>query len=224
MNMLVLLIVAILFALLDWYAVSKGTKSLEYFAKPGVMLFILLWLGFNSGFSGRLLWFSIGIIFSLAGDIFLMLPNEQFIAGLCFFLLAHLAYITGFISGPIPFNFASLIVLVLIIVVAIRIYRQISHSLYEQGKRKLIPAILLYTIVISTMVISALMTLTGREWPAGSAILVSAGALLFFISDSFLAWNKFVSQLKYGKLAIIITYHCAQLLLSTGAASYLHIF
>jgi uncharacterized membrane protein YhhN len=48
-------------------------------------------------------------------------------------------------------------------------------------------------------------------------MLVSAGALLFFISDTMLAWNKFVQRLKYGPLAVIVTYHIGQILIAVGA-------
>ena len=40
-------------------------------------------------------------MFSLAGDVLLMLPRDQFVAGLSAFLVAHLCYIAGFwTDGP----------------------------------------------------------------------------------------------------------------------------
>src|SRR5512147_2406717 len=38
----------------------------------------------------------VGLVFSLAGDVFLMLPRDRFLAGLASFLAAHLAYIAAF--------------------------------------------------------------------------------------------------------------------------------
>jgi uncharacterized membrane protein YhhN len=38
----------------------------------------------------------IGLVFSLGGDIFLMLPSDRFIGGLVSFLIAHLFYIVAF--------------------------------------------------------------------------------------------------------------------------------
>lgn len=47
--------------------------------------------------------FLLALLFSLLGDIFLMLPRERFLAGLGAFLLAHLAYGWGFLgSGQAP--------------------------------------------------------------------------------------------------------------------------
>ena len=36
------------------------------------------------------------------------------------------------------------------------------------------------------------------------------GASLFFASDALIAWNRFIGETRQGALAIIITYHLAQ--------------
>jgi uncharacterized membrane protein YhhN len=43
--------------------------------------------------------------------------------------------------------------------------------------------------------------------------LAGAGAGLFFVSDTVLAWNRFVRPLGRGPVAVIVTYHLAQALL-----------
>jgi uncharacterized membrane protein YhhN len=86
---------AFVLAVLDWIAVARGWKKLEYFAKPATMVALLAFVVQNGGLGGGMIWFTLGLIFSLAGDVFLMLPKEQFIAGLVSFLLAHVAYIIG---------------------------------------------------------------------------------------------------------------------------------
>jgi uncharacterized membrane protein YhhN len=66
------------------------------------MITLFLWLWTSAGLSGALLWFGVGIIFSLAGDILLMLSLDRFfIFGLIAFLLAHAAYVVGF-NIPLP--------------------------------------------------------------------------------------------------------------------------
>jgi uncharacterized membrane protein YhhN len=216
-NSIYLLGIGLIVAIIDWVAVVRGNKGLEYACKPAVMVLIILWLGLNHGFSGFLLWFTLGMAFSLVGDVFLVLPREQFLLGLIAFLLAHVSYILGFTSIPIVFNLPALVILVFIILVAVRLYLRIAQALRQKGRSKLVIPILLYTSTISLMVFTALSTLTGDIWPAGPALLVSAGALLFFISDALLAWNKFVSPFKYGRLANMAAYHLAQLLLALGA-------
>ena len=208
------------FSLLDWVAVIRQWKHLEYIAKPGTMVFLITWLWVESGFQGSLLWFGLGLIFSLAGDVLLMLPRERFVGGLVAFLLAHLAYCIGFYTSFPPINLASMGILIIILLVVVRIYRRIAQGLIASGNDGLKMPVLVYTLVISLMLFSALITLIRPEWAAGSALLVGGGALLFFLSDTFLAWNKFVAELRYGKLIVIITYHIGQILITIGAASH----
>ena len=209
---------ALVVAFLDWLAVAKKWKTVEYIAKPGVMLVLLAWLVTVNGFQGYLIPFGLGLVFSLAGDVFLMLPRERFVAGLVSFLLAHIAYIIGFNDTLPPMNLVTLVIAVLVGLVAFRLYQRISRGLTASGNEKLKIPVLVYSIVISIMLLSALFTLVKPEWTAISALLAASGALLFFISDSCLAWNKFVQPLPNGKLIVIITYHVGQILIITGAA------
>jgi len=217
---------ALALACVDWVAVGRQTvagglrrwKTVEYIAKPGVMLALVLWLVTIDGLSGRLVWFAAGLGFSLAGDVFLMLPREQFVAGLLAFLLAHLAYVIGFNAAPPPFNLASLLLAVLVATTALRLYRTIAAGLRALGQQQLRLPVLIYSLVISLMLLSALLTLVRPEWAALPAWLVSAGATLFFISDASLAWNRFVRPLRRARLLVMITYHLGQVLLISGAA------
>jgi len=215
-----LLFIALVLAILDWVAVVIQWKPLEFIAKPGTMVALLAWLWVVSGFRDGLVWFAVGLVFSLAGDVFLMLPREQFIAGLVSFLMAQIAYIIGFNTAPPPINLASLILAGLVLLTGLQIYRRVGTSLESSGQSSLKAPVLVYSIVISLMLLSALLTLVRpeTEWPAGTALLVSGGALLFFVSDTTLAWNKFVASLKRGKLVVIVTYHLGQGLIVLGAA------
>jgi len=212
--------IALIIAVVDWVAVAKGWRKVEYFAKPAVMVALLAWLWQNSGFSGQLIWFAIGLACSLAGDVFLMLPREQFVPGLVSFLLAHLAYLVGFNPSLPPLHAASLILLVLVALASSAVYRRIAAGLQASGQAALKLPVLVYTIVISLMLLSALITLVRPEWSALNALLVSAGALLFYASDTTLAWNKFVAPIRNGRLWVIVTYHLGQTLIVLGAAAH----
>lgn len=213
-----LLILALLTAILDWIAVSKNLRRANYFLKPAVMILILAWLAAIGGFSGTMLWFSLGILFSLGGDVFLMLPREQFIPGLIAFLLAHIAYIIGFSPQLSEINLSSLAVGIVVAISSIVIYRRIATGLRAHANRSLIIPVSIYVIVISLMGFSALLTLTNEDWEALPALLVSAGAILFMLSDTILAMNKFVAPVKYGQLVVIIAYHLGQIGIVLGAA------
>ena len=215
----VLIALALLIAVLDWLAVGVNFKPLEYLAKPGVMVVLFLWIWNTAGLKGPVIWFALGILFSLAGDIFLMLPREQFIFGLIAFLIAHLLYIAGFNTTLPPLNLASLAVTLLIGLTAMKVYPRIAAGIAAQGHQNLQKPVLAYTAVISLMVLSAMLTLArpDSEWQPLPAILVSAGALLFFLSDTLLAWNKFIRVLDYGQLKVKVPYHLGQISIIVGA-------
>lgn len=213
-----LLIIPIIAACLNWLAVARKLFRFEQVTKPLVILGLLVWLGSLGGFQGQLLWFVIGLAFSLVGDLLLVLPNEQFVAGLVAFLLAHVAYIVGLNPSPPPMNLASLVLAILIILVAVRVNQKIATGLTVSGQGKLKPPIFMYSFVISLITLSALLTLVRSEWLAGPALMVSAGALSFLTSDTLLAWNRFVLPLKHGNLIVIATYHLAQFLIISGSA------
>ncbi|MBT3321867.1 MAG: lysoplasmalogenase [Anaerolineae bacterium] len=216
----ILLSFIFLSALLDWYAVYKGWKKLEYFLKPVTMIFLFIFLFVSTGFQDIALWFGIGIIFSLAGDIFLMLPKEQFIAGLVAFLIAHIAYIIGFNQTLPAFNIATLIWAVLLGIIAAQLYKQIAAGLVKQSKESLLRPVLTYTAVIAIMLLSALITLSRPEWSSSAAITVSIGAALFMLSDAILAWNKFVEPIKNGRVMNMAAYHLGQIILIYGVVMH----
>ena len=215
---LTLIAIALLFALLDWIAVARGWNALEYIAKPAVMVCLIAWLGVNGGWSGPLLWFTAGLVLSMAGDVFLMLPKERFVAGLVSFLLAHVAYVIGLNTTPLPMSVVTIILLVIVVLVSTRLFFRISQGLVATGNSQLKIPVMVYTIVISLMLFSALLAYVRPSWSPGAALLVGLGATLFYLSDSLLAWNKFVSPLKYGRLMVISTYHAGQVLITLGAA------
>jgi len=192
---------------------------LEYFVKPGVIVLLITWLVINDGYQGPTIFFVIGLLFSLAGDIFLMLPDEKFLAGLISFLVAHLAYIRGFTISGIGISTTGFMIIVLVGLVGFGVLRQILKGLKTHHQEKLRLPVIIYSIVICIMLVSALFTMIvpGSGWNFYPALLVSIGAILFFLSDMTLAWNKFAHQVTHGGLLIIITYHLAQITITLGS-------
>ena len=97
-----------------------------------------------------------------------------------------------------------------------RVIRRILAPLESKGQGHMRTPILVYSIVISLMILSAMLKLTDVKWEAGAALLVSLGAILFYISDIILAWNKFVSPLQHGRIYNIAAYHLGQIALIAG--------
>jgi uncharacterized membrane protein YhhN len=213
-----LLAIAVGCAALDWLAVGKGWRPLEYVTKPLVMILLLAWLWQASGMRGWMLWFAAGIAFSLAGDIFLMLPRDRFLSGLSAFLVAHIAYIAGFSRSFPPVTAGTMAAAVILAIIVWRVYARISTALAEHGESALAFPVLAYSLVLTMMALSAIVTLFRPEWARLHALIAGSGALLFFASDGMLAWNRFVAPLPHARLHIMYTYHLGQISIVLGAA------
>lgn len=209
---------ALVIAIVDWVAVWKAWRQIETVAKPAVILALLIWLWQIGGFSGHLAWFALGLGLSLIGDVLLYPWADRFLAGLIAFALAHLAYIAGFNPTLPPLNLASLALALTLALPGSQIYRLIAASLEAGGNARLKRPVLVYIILIGLMLLSALLTLVRSDWLVLPALLASSGALLFFASDTLLAWNKFVAPLRLGRVPSTICYHLGQMLLTLGAA------
>lgn len=94
----------LLSACLTIYGEMAGRRVLVYVFKPLTTVLILaLAVTLPAEPASRYrMGILIGLAFSLAGDVFLMLPSDRFIAGVIAFLAAHLAYLVAFTSfvGP----------------------------------------------------------------------------------------------------------------------------
>jgi uncharacterized membrane protein YhhN len=211
------LIAAFLFAALEALALQRNQPRLEYVAKPAVMIALFLWLWTSVGLKGALLWFGLGILFSLAGDILLIFSLDRFfLAGLVTFLFVHVVYVIGFNTPLPPLSGWSLLLAVIIGINGVRVMRRILASLDAQGQSQLRIPIILYGVVISIMLLSALMKLTDLSWNAVAALLVGLGAFLFYVSDIILAWMKFIAPVQHGRIYNILSYHLGQIALIAG--------
>ncbi len=207
----------ILMALINWVAVERKWKWVEYIAKPGTMILLLLWVGLNADLGGVLLWFTLGGVLSLCGDVFLMLPGNFFIPGLVSFLLAHVSYIIGLNSDDLIFTWQSAIFILGIAAISYWLFGRLASAMRAKGQQSLKLPVLIYVLVISLMVFSALSTGWRANWMHLPAVLVSIGAVLFYASDSMLAWDKFIQPLSHARLRVMVAYHLGQLGIIVGA-------
>ena len=176
-------------AILDWIATFKAWRKVEMFAKPTAMIFLFAWLYAGTKLQGAVLWFGIGILFSLVGDMLLLSPNRFFLPGLIAFLLAHVAYIVGFSISAAPANIWDILFAFMIFLSAVRILQRLIPTLRSKGMNSLILPVEIYALTISIMLFFAVRTLTDPVWQTSATALVSVGAFLFYISDLILAWN-----------------------------------
>ena len=216
------LILALLFAALETVALWKNLYKLEYIAKPAVMLCLFTWLYLSTGLQGLTLWFGVGLVFSLAGDILLMISlDRMFIFGLIAFLFAHIAYLVGFQNELMEITAWSVTLIVILSINGVRLIRRIVSAIRAKGQTRLVYPVIVYAIVITIMLYAAMTTISNPAWTTRASFLVSVGAFLFYISDLILAWNKFVSPIKNGRILNIAAYHLGQIGLIAGVISQL---
>jgi uncharacterized membrane protein YhhN len=185
------LAVAALFGAGNWIAVASGRKALEYVCKPATMVaLVVVALALEPVVEGRRAWFVVALVLSLAGDVFLMLPRDLFLAGLVSFLAGHVAYVIGLRAGES--SAAAVVVAAAAVAVVAAVVGTRVVVAVRQGP---------HAELISTMVTCALAT---------GNVLAAAGASLFFASDALIAWNRFVRPRPWVPVAIMVTYHLGQ--------------
>jgi uncharacterized membrane protein YhhN len=211
---------AMLFALVDWYAAWKENRILLYIAKPATLLFLILWSLQITAWQGSMVWFGLGLIFSLGGDIALLFSARWFLAGMGLFLLAHIAFIIGF-NSPLPaFSLLTLLVIGLVALIAFFDLRNILPGVaLLPSKRVMLPATIAYGTALSLMWLSALLTLFNPAWISAAAVWAVAGGCLFFVSDSTLSYDRFVKKLPHGRFWVHITYHLGIIGILIGAVT-----
>ena len=223
-----LLYAVFIFAPLEWYFEYKKNQVGIFLTKPMVMLFLMGWVWFYADvptlmldiYASGIMWILLGLLFCLGGDIFLMLPERFFLPGLISFLLGHIFYIVAFshVVPPSGAEIFGLLIVILLVLVAGWVYLQLSRGMKKSGKFRMRIPVLIYTIVITLMLYSALLSVFDENWILSHAILVSIGALLFMISDIMNAWVRFVGPIREHRLWIMSTYHLAQIGIAVGTA------
>jgi uncharacterized membrane protein YhhN len=197
---LALLVVAGALAVGDWLAVARRSARLEYVCKPGTLAALIgVALVLDPAIPAQRWWFVAALVLSLAGDVFLMLPQDRFVPGLVSFLLAHLAYIPGLwlaMEGVADLAVPAAVVALVAAPVLLRVLRAVRET-----DATLVLPVAVYATVISVMVATA---------GATRNPVAIMGAVLFYGSDLTIAWNRFVAERSWARVAIHVTYHLGQ--------------
>ncbi len=199
-----LLVATVVAAVADWGAVGRGDQRLEYVAKPLTMVVLIAaTISIEPVDDTARTWFVVALILCLAGDVFLMLPGDLFVPGLASFLLGHIAYVVGLrYLGTSAAGFLAGVVIVGLALPFLG--TKIIGSIRSSDEPEMVIPVSAYMVVISLMVVMA---------GASGVAIALAGAVLFYVSDALIAWTRFVGDIRHGRLAVIMTYHLAQLCL-----------
>ncbi|MCP2070609.1 UNVERIFIED_ORG: putative membrane protein YhhN [Pseudomonas lini] len=195
------LILALMGATTYLYGLTVHASLLCLLVKPMPVLALLGWLHDAPPGEYRR-WISLGLMFSVVGDVLLAWPGDLFVFGLGAFLLAHLAYLKAYLSDC---RRPALLALVL----ALAIGAVLLGILMSNGLGPLLVPVIVYGLAISAMLWRALARL-GTTVPKRSAWLAAAGALAFVFSDSLIGINRFVSPFHAAPYLIIVSYWLGQ--------------
>lgn len=150
----------------------------------------------------------VGLVFSLIGDI-MLLDNSRFLFGLVSFLIAHIIFIFAFLQiGGFKKNISVLIGLLA--------YGGVFYGYLFSGLGGMAIPVLGYVAVILLMAWQGISLYLKYE--TRHALYVMIGVILFMISDSILAINKFKEPIPLSSLWILTTYWGAILLLANSTS------
>jgi uncharacterized membrane protein YhhN len=210
------LILALAAALLVGLVKAEKTehpRRILVFKAPLSLLFIVAWtLGAaqHESYAGLVL---IALLFCLGGDVLLALGSKKtFLFGLASFLLGHIMYaVAFFMAGHVGPSMAM--GMLLLMLSAVFIWRWLEPHLKDMT----VP-VLAYIVVISIMVCGAFGMVGGPTLPSLPRACVFTGAILFYLSDLFVARQRFVTNAHINRVVGLPLYYAAQFLLAFSAA------
>lgn len=180
-----------------------------------IVLIALFVISANKNFKLRNL-LVVAFGFSWLGDVALMFThiNENFfLAGLASFLVTHILYIVAFVkSGNLNTGFLKRIPLA---AAPLLIYFiTLIFWLYPNIQADMKIPVVVYSITIAAMVLAAM----NNFGNVSKAVFLSSfsGALLFMISDSIIAINKFISPVAFAGVLIMVLYISGQYFIAKG--------
>lgn len=192
--------------------ITSGVLDIEwlnYVSKPLLMISLFFFyfqkVRQNINASDKIM--LVSLIFSCLGDTFLMFQGKNpqfFLLGLGSFLVAQLAYMRIFKSSGIstlnkkyPFIIYGLIFVIFLL---------------DRIPKGFMMPIVAYATAIMLMGVTA----AERQTNPKSYRFVLIGAILFIISDSLIAINKFAFSIPLSGLLVMATYIAAQYLIVEG--------
>ncbi len=177
----------------EWQKRRPARALFKTLCSLGFLLFALS-LGLDSLFAQFVF---AGLLLSALGDVLLLLASSRaFLGGLVAFLLAHLAYLGAFVQIGTPSQWGLLLVLAMG-------YGWLRWLWPYLGGWK--APVLAYGVVISLMLWVGLGVPRPEVW---------LGALFFYLSDLFVARERFVVQRPLNPLLGLPLYYAAQYLLA----------
>lgn len=189
---------------------AHHATSWRYVLKPLPVVLLMVVVGLSATVDSTIgLLFIFGLVLSATGDV-ILIDRQRFLHGLGAFFLAHVVYIVA-LWLLLPVSPRLWLVALLSVWGGVMLWRLRPHL------GSLLVPVLCYITIINVMMWLALEVHAGFGTPESR--LLALGALLFGVSDTFLALDHFRAPFPGSKALILITYYLAQAGMAVGIAS-----
>lgn len=207
-----LFVLTALVAVGDWLAVWQRFFRIEYVLKP-LTLVLLVAATATSDIPGIKAWVLAALLLGLVGDVALLVTKDEpgridaaFLLGLGAFLVGHICYLGAFARHGQHLTQALAGLLVVAGIAALSVPRILVRAA-RTGGQELVAIVGAYAGMLAAMAVLAVGT---------ASLLTALGGVLFLVSDTVLAWDRFVRPLRRGPVVVVVTYHLAQALIVLG--------
>lgn len=150
-----------------------------------------------------------GLVLGLVGDVCLALPGDTaFRSGLVAFLVGHVLYVLAFAKLTRWTDWAHPANLVILAISVCIFWWLLPHL------GKMLAPVFVYIVVITVMVSGAWAAFRNPNTRGAGAWLILLGALLFYVSDIFVARDRFIAGEFLNRLIGLPCYYGGQFLLA----------
>ena len=150
-----------------------------------------------------------GLILCLIGDVCLALPGNKFFrVGLVVFLLGHVFYIISFLSLITLGRWISPVAFIIFAFSA-----GVFFWLRPYLQAMLVP-VLFYILVITLMLCGAWAVFQKSSFLVSATSIIFVGAFCFYVSDIFVARDRFIKEEYLNRLIGLPLYYLGQFLLA----------
>ncbi len=158
-----------------------------------------------------------GIALSVAGDVMLIpRATSAFVVGMGAFALAHMTYVASFLWRVEP-GWPHAVALAALLTAGHIVWRWLEPNV-TGGFRLPVRGYVLVVSVMAAVAAGSLGVIVGST-SAEVATAPFIGGLLFYVSDLFVARQRFVSERFLNKAAGLPLYYVGQLLIASGVLS-----
>ncbi len=194
-------------------AEADGLRVLHYLFKPLATLLIaaMVWRNAAPGHGYRRAVLA-GLLLSLLGDVFLMLPGDGFVFGLGSFLLAHLCYLRALRMRGGWFRPAWPVLACAVIVAGVLAY------LWPHLPTELKVPVVIYVAALAGMAAQA--ACVWRQRPDAATMAAAVGGACFVMSDALLAIDRFALAIPFASMWVLVSYWTAQWLIGRSVMPF----